>query len=68
MLYEQAIFHILNLFIVLTGCENETLYVLCFVFLSNLNKGNDQNVEKTVKGKATHIFQLTLGHENISEY
>lgn len=56
VLYEQAIFHILNLylFIVLTGCENETLYLFFFI-LSSLNKGNDQNVEKTAKGKATHI-------------
>lgn len=60
VLYEQAVFHILSLFIVLTGCENETLY-LCWVFffLSNLNKGNDQNVEKTAKEKATQILVNT---------
>ena len=30
-----------------------------FFFLSNLNKGNDQNVEKTAKEKATQILVNT---------
>lgn len=60
MLYEQAVFHVRNLYllvvligITLRAYENEILYLF---FFSYLNKENDQNVGRTSKEKATHIL------------